>query len=396
MPPEPEGRPAPSLSPWLLAAAGAPALVLLAGIALATGAPEHYRVAAQEDGWIEWATVLTFATAAALAAVAGLRRPPPEDPSPRLTRLALLGLAAFCVFVAGEEISWGQRLLAFRPPTLFLESNYQQEANLHNLLKNVFDSRWQVASIAGGYGVLAPLLAPQAWFPRPLAPNRAVAPASLLVVVLEVTYPFDLAGELAELSLGLIFVVDASLRCAAGHAARGARRAVLAQLAALSAAAAFAPLVDWTVGGGADERVAAARAEIDRLGRDLADDANRTDELSRKTRVHKRLFTAAREGYVRFGDRSELLEGRRTPAEGASETARTDRLGYFLDPWNQPYWLLYESVGDTRGLACVYSFGKNRRRDSALDEDASGDRVELVDDDIGVCVPVERARPFAP
>ena len=32
-----------------------------------------------------------------------------------------------------EEISWGQRVLAFRPPSYFLEQNFQQELNFHNL-----------------------------------------------------------------------------------------------------------------------------------------------------------------------------------------------------------------------------------------------------------------------
>lgn len=44
----------------------------------------------------------------------------------------LLALAAF--FIAGEEISWGQRQLGFDGPELLVERNLQGEANLHNLL----------------------------------------------------------------------------------------------------------------------------------------------------------------------------------------------------------------------------------------------------------------------
>jgi hypothetical protein len=46
----------------------------------------------------------------------------------------------FCVFygamfliVAGEEISWGQRLLNIETPPLFMQNNRQHELNIHNL-----------------------------------------------------------------------------------------------------------------------------------------------------------------------------------------------------------------------------------------------------------------------
>ena len=71
----------------------------------------------------------------------------------------LAGLGLFCWFVAGEEISWGQRLLAFQPPEFFLRENFQQELNLHNLLQNektlgiAIDSRHIVAFIALACGL---------------------------------------------------------------------------------------------------------------------------------------------------------------------------------------------------------------------------------------------------
>ena len=46
----------------------------------------------------------------------------------------------FCIFygamfliVAGEEISWGQRLMNIETPPLFMQNNRQQELNIHNL-----------------------------------------------------------------------------------------------------------------------------------------------------------------------------------------------------------------------------------------------------------------------
>ncbi len=42
-------------------------------------------------------------------------------------------LALGLVWVAGEEISWGQRLVGFQTPAWVMERNQQEELNLHNL-----------------------------------------------------------------------------------------------------------------------------------------------------------------------------------------------------------------------------------------------------------------------
>ena len=48
-------------------------------------------------------------------------------------QLVYLGLAALFFFGAGEEISWGQRILGFQTPEPISEVNRQEEFNLHNL-----------------------------------------------------------------------------------------------------------------------------------------------------------------------------------------------------------------------------------------------------------------------
>jgi hypothetical protein len=63
-----------------------------------------------------------------------------------------LGLAALFFFGAGEEISWGQRILGFQTPASLTEVNKQEEFNFHNLsvLENsdlftadrMFDAFW--------------------------------------------------------------------------------------------------------------------------------------------------------------------------------------------------------------------------------------------------------------
>ena len=43
-------------------------------------------------------------------------------------------LALFLFFVAGEEISWGQRIFSVETPEFFQKNNAQNETNLHNLV----------------------------------------------------------------------------------------------------------------------------------------------------------------------------------------------------------------------------------------------------------------------
>jgi hypothetical protein len=48
-------------------------------------------------------------------------------------QLIYLGLALLFFFGAGEEISWGQRILGFQTPQSLSQVNRQKEFNLHNL-----------------------------------------------------------------------------------------------------------------------------------------------------------------------------------------------------------------------------------------------------------------------
>src|SRR5690349_2840814 len=50
-----------------------------------------------------------------------------------LKQLVYLGMALIFFFGAGEEISWGQRILGFQTPESLSQVNKQEEFNLHNL-----------------------------------------------------------------------------------------------------------------------------------------------------------------------------------------------------------------------------------------------------------------------
>lgn len=106
--------------------------VLAAGVIMSWTAPEMFLNGfVTEDGPVEWLTVPAFLALAFLSgrrALAGRR-------AGALTFAAFWALAAAaCVFAAGEELAWGQRLLKFQPPAFFLEHNSKLETSVHCLV----------------------------------------------------------------------------------------------------------------------------------------------------------------------------------------------------------------------------------------------------------------------
>jgi hypothetical protein len=83
-----------------------------------------------EDTWMEYGQVLLLV----LGSLAGgwLARSLWKDRR-RAWALGYLVLTLALFWAAGEEISWGQRLLHLRTPAWFEAHNVQQEINLHNL-----------------------------------------------------------------------------------------------------------------------------------------------------------------------------------------------------------------------------------------------------------------------
>ncbi len=344
------------------------ALVCADLIALALTAAAYfdsfYESVAQEDGVIEWATTYAFLGAALLSALA-LRRS-----APWLENVVRLGFVLFCVVVAGEEVSWGQRLVGFQPPEVFLERNFQQELNLHNILMDEnasglgfeLDSKFLVIAIAVVFGLLGPLLVRLKLFRcvESIAPPVVLAPLFLAVVASEVTYPISLIGEGAELLLGFLFLIAAAV-------GRGPRAIVLSAIVTLGLASVTAPLLARLVYGSDEEGLAQTRAEIEVLARDLTEGTRA--KIYTKSSVHKRVFTATRDGYYAL-ERGAFVGG----GEATGDDRESARRRYFLDPWNNPYWLFVER--DERRVV-LYSFGPNRRRDSDVKRrnGAKGDDV---------------------
>ncbi len=90
-------------------------------------APWHYYRLVAEDAWVENLTAVWFLLAGCLlCATAGAVRS-----SFRRGVYVLGGLAL--LFVAGEEISWGQRIFGLETPAFLWDLNAQNELNVHNI-----------------------------------------------------------------------------------------------------------------------------------------------------------------------------------------------------------------------------------------------------------------------
>ena len=84
-----------------------------------------------EDGIIEYATVVLLLMSCLVTGNRWWKHGNERSLKLTLTSLAIIG---FSLFVAGEEISWGQRIFDLETTEYFKENNDQEELNLHNLV----------------------------------------------------------------------------------------------------------------------------------------------------------------------------------------------------------------------------------------------------------------------
>ena len=115
-----------------------------------------FDVIADEDGVIEWLQFAAYAATAVVALMAARRMLAHGE---RVPGVLWLLLALLCVFIAGEEISWGQRLLGLETPESIKEVNRQGEIGVHNVFG--IEMAFSVMLLTGGlFGTVAP------WWPR--------------------------------------------------------------------------------------------------------------------------------------------------------------------------------------------------------------------------------------
>jgi hypothetical protein len=206
---------------WGLSPAASMALVaapvaLVAVTAASLASRPVFRALTREDGPIEWAQFVLFGAGAAGAVLVARRLR-----HRHLATWALLYLlaASGLFFVAGEEISWGQRVLGFETPEQLEEINSQGESTVHNVgrAQEVFKAGEFAAAL---YGAMMPLVMRSRFRPRSgparhfaalSVPPLALAPLFLVMAgyrmarytVMPKTWVTVEAAETAELCLAL-------------------------------------------------------------------------------------------------------------------------------------------------------------------------------------------------
>jgi hypothetical protein len=108
-------------------------LVVLIAFALFFFHPSSLDIYLEEDGIVEWLTVVGL-VAGFIVCISRFFKLLKLKSWWFLTVTLVLGLLLF--MAAGEEISWGQRILGIRSSEYFLNHNAQGETNLHNLVVN--------------------------------------------------------------------------------------------------------------------------------------------------------------------------------------------------------------------------------------------------------------------
>ena len=182
------------------------------------------------------------------------------------------------------------------------------------------------------------------------APPLAITPWLVACVVLLIVYPVEFTGEWVECLAGFLFLASAALPLVRLGAIVGGTLVTAVALTFISARRA----------GDDPERVACARAEVEGLLAGATADSVARDRLLEGGSMHKRIWTAAQDGYV------EVVEMRAFQQAGCAGPSGTDaqaRRQYAVDPWGTAYWIKTVRAGSDGRRVLVYSFGPNRRRD---------------------------------
>ena len=340
---------------------------ILAGLAACAAVafldPPVYFWLVREDGIIEWGTFWAFV----LAAGSFVRAWAVARPGDRSRWLAL-ALALGCLFVAGEEMSWGQRLLGYRPPSAILAGNYQREVSLHNLI----DPRvYRLAGMVliGGLGIAVPLFPGSRRLPG--VPPLALVPAFVATLGVYVGKPWSRAEEVAECALGVGLLLAAGSR--SRDEAEGPGLAVSG--GALALVLALGVVCDVGTNDGRSADLALRRRAVAELAA-LQRDADRAFESAiREGRGIPSVCGAS----VRLHDLA-LGTGATALTSGAfassTRAVDADRATYLLDPWFRPYRLRHECSPDHRHQrVTLWSRGPNRKTDWMLGEGAGDDLV---------------------
>jgi hypothetical protein len=192
------------------------AAMLIAGYILFYTDLSSFERYVEEDGIVEWLTVLGLLAGCFVCFNRGSKLRPFKTGWFLFVTIAL-GLALF--FVAGEEISWGQRILGIQSSEFFKEKNSQGETNFHNLIvgglrvnKIVFSIG--LIAIMGIYLIGAPLLYRYSGKIKYFIDNSGIpvprfyqVASILLVFGITQLLGHEKRAELLEAGIGLLFFI---------------------------------------------------------------------------------------------------------------------------------------------------------------------------------------------
>jgi hypothetical protein len=315
---------------------------------------DSYERISREDHIVEWATVVFYLAAAYIGLKNGLFK----------KRLGDGLVAIYCLVSAGEEFSWGQRLLGLKPPKFFLAENVQQEINIHNFFSpGAHDLVFAILVI--GYFVILPLLARLRRTQGLLNYLGATAPPfqyagwATFLVVLHTWHPIQLSSEWYETILAGLFLL--------GSLMIAPRELTPSKILVGFVVALLLSLALTEISNAHERRYVAAnsscaKAELQSLLADIVQGTAATPSLRQREALgHRRVFIAEQRGYLNADGLTRFM------ATVCSNTADTDvglRRRFVMDPWGLSYWVLVTVSPDGGCLIKVYSFGPNRRRDS--------------------------------
>jgi hypothetical protein len=189
-------------------------IILIVGYILFYTNLAQFESYVQEDGIVEWLTVLGLV----LGCIVSIKRFfVLRKRRSAWFLIVTIGLALMLFFAAGEEISWGQRIFHIKSSEFFKERNSQGETNLHNLVVDGVKLNKLIFSIGltiamGIYLLVFPVLyryhaGTKRFIDRsgiPL-PKAYQVISMLLVFIITSLLPHEKKAEMLEAGIALLF-----------------------------------------------------------------------------------------------------------------------------------------------------------------------------------------------
>lgn len=180
-------------------------MLLLLVMYLQHQSPVSYVHLISEDRFGEYLTSVAFAVASLAFLSAGFG-------SERLARWFLFLIAFLSFGVAGEEISWGQRIFRLDTPEVLQSVNWQGEITLHNIGPLQQAGFHEISGILLQVLILASALKGRlprniAWIDDLPLPSLQLWPIAIIVSFLLITQPMVKGDEISEAFLALFFLI---------------------------------------------------------------------------------------------------------------------------------------------------------------------------------------------